>query len=244
MHTCILGIDCATDPPKRGFAFAQFENDFCRVFSVETGLSDANIAELVVKLKKSCERVLLALDAPLGWPDALGSSLAGHHAGQPLNCSAHHLFRRETDRFIKEKFAKQPLDVGADRIARTAHSALCLLAEISEALGTPIPLAWGNDFTGIAAIEVYPAATLITYGLPSGGYKKPLDKDTRQIIVNGFPRNLLVPETDLLLANADALDAVVCTLAATDFIQETTYQPQSHDLACKEGWIWVKSKER
>ncbi|WP_020677320.1 DUF429 domain-containing protein [Geopsychrobacter electrodiphilus] len=242
MHTCIIGIDCATEPQKRGVACARFENGVCIVDETATGLTDSQIADLVINCKEQFKNVLLALDAPLGWPEGLGIGLVGHHAGQHLPGSANNLFRRETDRFIKKRFNKQPLDVGADRIARTAHSALRLLAEISKSLGSVIPLAWSNTFSDVVAIEVYPAATLLAYGLPAGGYKKQADRAIRQSIINGLQEYLSVPNIEPLLLNADTLDAVLCVLAATDFIVESTYPPIDKELARKEGWIWVKTR--
>lgn len=242
MRTCIVGIDCATDPEKRGVAFAQFDAGHCTINPVATGLADHEIAERIVQLKISCDRILFALDAPLGWPDALGKTLAGHQAGQNLNCPANQLFRRETDRFIKDKFKKQPLDVGADRIARTALSALSLLAGISKATGAEVPLAWDENFSGVAAIEVYPAATLIAHGLQTTGYKKPSDQAVRKAIIEGLPKFIQVEDPAPLYANADALDAVLCVLAGVDFLRGDAWPPTT-DMAHKEGWIWVKAME-
>ena len=42
---------------------------------------------------------------------------------------------------VRDRIGKQSLDVGADRIARTAHAALQLLHELRGRLGKPIPLA-------------------------------------------------------------------------------------------------------
>jgi hypothetical protein len=39
--------------------------------------------------------------------------------------------------------------------------------------------------------------------------------------------------------DSNALDSVVCVLAAKDFLDDTTFQPESLELAKKEGWIWV-----
>jgi len=99
MGFSIIGIDCATEPKKRGVARAHFENGDCKVNHSSTGLEDAQIAKLVAESKQLYGNVLIALDAPLGWPSTLGRSLADHVAGQPLNYPAHHLFRRETDTF-------------------------------------------------------------------------------------------------------------------------------------------------
>jgi hypothetical protein len=67
---------------------------------------------------------------------------------------------------------KQPLDVGADRIARTAHAALRLLQELRERTHMSIPLAWDRNFKPeVQAIEVYPAGSLKSYGIRHSGYK-------------------------------------------------------------------------
>lgn len=243
MTSCLIGIDCATEPKKRGVALSFFEDETCQVDHISTGLEDYEIADVVVKCKHQHENILIALDAPLGWPSALGKSLADHAAGQPLNYPAHHLFRRETDNFIKKTFGKQPLDVGADRIARTAHSALSLLSKISNVLGANIPLAWQKDFSGVAAIEVYPAATLVSYGLPSGGYKKAVEKPVRQTITDRLSDLMSISDVEPLLNSADALDAVLCVLSGKDFLEGNSYQPKDQELAQKEGWIWVRAKE-
>ncbi|TXL04706.1 hypothetical protein BMR07_11825 [Methylococcaceae bacterium CS1] len=90
-----------------------------------------SVAEIVSSWIVPGSTQLLAIDAPLGWPVSLGQELFNHVAGGILNTEANTLFRRDTDRFIKEKTGKLPLDVGADRIARTAHTALQLLNTIT-----------------------------------------------------------------------------------------------------------------
>lgn len=249
MKSCIvIGIDCATEPKKRGIAFGKYsDNNACKVTSYVIGLTDEEIAIRVQQILASQAKVLLALDAPLGWPLALGNALADHMAGQALVPSPDMLFRRETDRFVKRTYGKQPLDVGADRIARTAHSALTLLTTISKMIESEIPLAWNPDFNGVAAIEAYPAATLRAYNLPDSGYKDKseiADKAVRKKIIDGLPPSLTLPnERNLLLSNADALDAVICVLAGMDFLSGNVHKPTDTNLAHKEGWIWVKAPD-
>ena len=60
----------------------------------------------------------------------------------PIETPANAMFRRITDVFIQTRLGKRPLDVGADRIARTAYAALAILAILRVELGIPIPLAW------------------------------------------------------------------------------------------------------
>jgi hypothetical protein len=51
--------------------------------------------------------------------------------------AANAMFRRTTDLFIQQKLKKTPLDVGADRIARTAYAALAILGTLRVELGMP-----------------------------------------------------------------------------------------------------------
>lgn len=245
MAAIIIGIDCATEPKKRGIAVCRYGHDTSLVTKVATGLTDEEVVSVLKEEKLYSEKLLLALDAPLGWPASLGEFLTSHNAGEPLPQTADKLFRRETDRFIRAKLNKQPLDVGADRIARTAHAALNLLAYLSESVGCSIPLAWSAEFSGIAAIEVYPSATLRSCGLPDSGYKAPSDQKVRQEILDDLDvkKSLSLGRLrNLPLQNADALDALICCLAGLDFLQGSVYEPPDEELSRKEGWIWVRER--
>ena len=237
----IIGIDCAVDPKKRGVAVGSFDGSSCSI-QLSAARTDAEIAALVFQASEQNSRTLLAIDAPLGWPTALGCTLNSHMAGQPIPTDTNSLFRRITDQFIKEKTGKQPLDVGADRIARTAHAALSILAEINH----DVPLVWESGFSGVGAIEVYPAATLKSYGLPDTGYKDKKQRLVREKILEGLSKLDVLPDnTGPMLDNADTLDAVVCVLAGLDFLQGNCHQPSEDQQksAHKEGWIWVKRNE-
>jgi predicted nuclease with RNAse H fold len=188
---------------------------------------------------------LLALDAPLGWPEPIGRILAAHTAGEPIGAAPNEFFRRETDRFIQRSLGKTPLDVGADRIARTAHAALELLESLRNRLGLAIPLGWDLPLVGVSAIEVYPAATLVAHGLRSGGYKKPEQVDERRELLASLAALLDVgAHRALLERSADALDAVVCALAGTDFLEGRAMPPEDLALAKREGWIWAAPSQR
>jgi hypothetical protein len=156
---------------------------------------------------------------------------------------ANAMFRRYTDRFIQEKIGKTPLDVGADRIARTAYSALTLLGALRRRLRCNVPLAWSPEHRdSVAAIEVYPAATLLAHTINAGRYKKPGNHAERDGIINSLRSHLSLPEdTSPIRKSADALDAVVCLLAGADFLLGQAMPPADHALAKKEGWIWVSS---
>jgi hypothetical protein len=195
VETAIVGIDCATRDAKIGLALAQATPDHCIINSAAVCGRTETASQRIAGWLNSAPRALLAIDAPLGWPEPMGRLLATHMAGTPIKTTAHDLFRRETDRFVKDHFRKQSLDVGADRIARTAHAALCLIDDIRRITGHAIPLAWTPAFPDrVTAIEVYPAATLRAHGLPSSGYKKVKDQEERQSILAGLRSLVSFPD--------------------------------------------------
>lgn len=151
------------------------------------------------------------------------------------------LFRRETDRFVQRTFGKTPLDVGADRIARTALSALQLLEALSKKIGAAIPLAWNTKFAGTAAIEVYPAGTLRASHVRSSAYKRSEQAESRRQLLDWLAQESDLPEdTSLALMDPDALDAMISALAGADFLTGKAYPPTDLALAQKEGWIWIR----
>jgi predicted RNase H-like nuclease len=242
---CIIGIDCATDPKKVGLARAIIDGDDLIVDRVAKPATGQSVSGIVSEWINKDAQTLLAVDAPLGWPDSLGNQLSQHTAGNLIDVDSNQLFRRETDRFIKRTNGKQPLDVGADRIARTAHAGLKYLDEIGKATRQNIPLAWSHELdSALSAIEVYPAATLKQSGIRSDGYKKKENAPQRAEIYAALSKHIqFSTNTDILIDDDDVLDAVVCVLAGSHFLKEQCVAPDDFELAKKEGWIWVKARE-
>jgi hypothetical protein len=239
----VIGIDCAVQPKNVGVAVGFVVDRKVNVTDANAGAG--TVVERVVSEIEDSAVALLALDSPLGWPVALGAELAAHRAGQPIITYPNRVFRRDTDRFVRQQTGKQPLDVGADRIARAAWAALTLLADIRERTGKPIELAWRNELTEPACIEVYPAATLETHGLSSRGYKgnEPHHRQRRATIVAALAGDLTMPDSVAAkaIANDHVLDAVICLVAAADFLAGSCALPADADSARREGWIWFKS---
>jgi hypothetical protein len=242
LHTTIIGIDCATQEDKVGIALGAIDEASCRIEDALVCTKVRTLESTVTQWIPRTGRVLLALDAPLGWPMPMGIALNEHAAGQPISRSGNFLFRRETDRFIKNTTGQQSLDVGADRIARTAVAALTLIQKLREAIGEPIPLAWTPAFPDrVAAIEVYPAATLKVRGVSPRGYKTTQDVQARRRIISSMREEIdITTDAGVLERYPDALDAVVCVCAAMDFLSDNAVQPSDQSLAVKEGWIWVR----
>jgi len=137
--TTLLGVDCSTDPAKTGLAIGNLRGETVCIDRSTTGASWRSPASIVLEWLDGHDDVLLALDSPLGWPSTLGPTLAAHRAGAPLDVDANTLFRRAADAEIKRRLGKQSLDVGADRIARTAVDALGMLETLRRETGARSP---------------------------------------------------------------------------------------------------------
>jgi hypothetical protein len=242
-----IGIDCAAQPENAGIAIGRRSRGVTRVEKVCSGkgIGWDGLVELTAKSidNDTSSPTLIALDAPLGWPHALAEMLPAHFAGRAPRFTANEMFRRRTDDVVKEKLNKQPLDVAADKIARATHAALRFLDSLREATGLEVPLAWSpGHATGVNAIEVYPAATLIAYGLPSGGYKK--NEDERCKLVDGLADIVELGEgaRKKMVDCHDLLDAAVCVVAGVDFAEGSVVEPTNEELeqAKREGWIWFR----
>ncbi len=120
--------------------------------------------------------------------------------------------------------------MGANLIARTALAALSDLNAIRDALGLPVPLAWQpGPVTTAVAIEVYPGATELAYQAAEC-----------QWAVRGRGNQEL--PTDSLHKR----DAVLCAVAASDFLEARVCRPPAEalDAVRQEGWIWFPDVQR
>lgn len=238
----IIGIDCATEPVRMGLALGELSTKGLVIHEVgmgkrkgPKGKNDPPVQAWVADRVRSGNRTLIALDAPLGWPVGMTNHFPKHQAGEPLAIDANDLFSRHTDRVVRDKIGKRPLEVGANLIARTALSALALIELIGQNLGTRIPLAWSPDDLGyVAAVEVYPAATVLAHRPKSQLHAEAKLDLIRQQLDSDPPEGV----DDTL----DIIDACLCVVAGADFLRDDALPPEGDDkdLAKKEGWIWVK----
>lgn len=237
----IIGIDAATEAKKLGLARGHLESDRLVVHEVMLGSEVASVTDTVASWVTA--HTLIAIDAPLGWPSPLGHALREHRAGVAIQAEAHDLFRRVTDRFVHTTLGKLPLEVGADRIARTAHAALRRLDELRRVTRLDIPLAWAPGGRGVACIEVYPAATLRARGIDSSGCKGKKEGTVaqRRRVLDAVRGELGLEIEDARLVGCDdRLDAVLCVLAGADFLRGRCVGPdeRQRERAEVEGWIW------
>jgi len=265
----IIGIDCAAQPTDFGLARGRVRGRTVEIIEVDKGKGSKNCLDALVDqvqgwINGEPTATLLALDAPLGWPIQMTHALRNHSAGAPLGRSSdtshkdrnpgNHLFRRHTDRFIADKFLGAPLDIGADRIARVARSALELLGRlrVSEDGQSKVPLLW--DAGGLArsgAIEVYPRLTLQhlrgshkAEKLRYKGKKSDLDqKNRREIVEENLPAWLTLNTDDLrptrqkggqINYDHDRIDAVLCVLEGLHFLLAKSVGPEHPNAA---AWL-------
>ena len=259
--TTVIGIDFSTTPERTGMAkalvdVASMSAKLCNVRTATKLNPPFKIAASWIRNIGDDARVLIAIDAPLGWPEAMREyEFMQHVAGQRLNHRPDMLFLRETDRWIEQRFNKKPFAVGADKIARTAHAALDFLGRLADELHVKtMPLAQSpedvREYTR-SVIEVYPAATLLAHKIDTGRYKKPGNdgmRDRKRIIkriVEELQLGRLKNDIDLnkVARNDNTVDAVVCVLASLDFLVGHAESPDSRIAAIvgREGWIWAKT---
>jgi len=260
-ETLIIGVDCATQPKNMGFAFATHVQK--AVYLRRAGTGDnlgGNVADVLAqevrKARRNGASVLLALDAPLGWPEAMRAELASHSAGRPLDTPRERMFSRMTDRFVRSQTDKKPLDVGANLIAGTAHSALALLQDLRRKTDEEIPLVWAPEQVhGVGAIEVYPALALLALAPGAkwadrknfgSGYKKhgvlgakPREEICKQLQHLWEPSHTGDPHHE----SDHAIDAVLCVQIAYEFLSGDCLEPPAHlPVIRREGWIWFSRK--
>lgn len=240
--TRIVGIDSATQPERTGLARACWEDGRLTVEATARPRAREDQLTCLRDWLATEEPTLLAVDAPLGWPSGLADGLAGHRAGQPLGQPANALFRRATDRAIQQRLGKRPMDVGADRIARTAHAALELLGTVAEAAEVTIQPAWDPAaWSSPGVVEVYPAATLTALGLHASGYKGDQTERREALLAELAPR-LTIGEADwrAAIASDHVMDALITLIAGGDFLAGLCPAPDDKAQARREGWIWVR----
>lgn len=241
--THIIGVDCASQDRKCGLALGYIEDGRVHVSEVLT--KQPKIVPILLEWIRAHSPVLIAIDAPLGWPRPLGPALASHKAGAAITHGADELFHRATDRFVRERTGKRPMEVGADKIARAALRAVNLIQELRDGTALDVPLAWApGRLTQPSAIEVYPALTLRSRNVPDVGYKgtKPEASLQRERIAERLEAYVALEDFEAsVVASDDALDATLCLLAAADFLSGHVEHPTHLEQAQHEGWIWFQA---
>jgi len=262
----LIGVDYSTDPNKVGLAGGRLNGDSLKVEFAKCPGTCAEVEKQIIawiNQEKKNSGVLIAIDAPLGWPKTLGKRLRRHKAGRALSMPADRMFKRETDRWVRDEIGKNPLEVGADKIARTAYFALSFLMRLRNETGCAIPLAWKpGGVKGVSVIEVYPAATLKGRNISPANCRGKEGREKHECIANwredvinrlNLDDNMWpsedVTKSRFVFEDEHVFDAVLCVMTAADFVKGHAISPEDAEIdgvkvgmkrAKKEGWIWIK----
>jgi predicted nuclease with RNAse H fold len=230
------GVDLAAQDNRTALAEVFWGESGAVLESVRLGVDNDAIVAAAQRVR------VVGIDCPIGWPAAFTDLLiaargdvvrpdagADDDARRPLAY-------RLTDHVVRATAGRWPLSVSADRIAYPAMRCAGLLARIA-ATGAPVR----RDGASSRVAEVYPAAALRVWQLPTPGYKT--DPAARAGLVKalGTQASWLNwgGHQQACVDSDDVLDAVVCALVAGAVAAGRTGAPTSDQqvLAREEGWI-------
>lgn len=231
-----VGVDLAAQDVTTGLAVLDWLPGRVRVAHLRTGAGNGHIH------RAAAGAAVVGIDCPLGWPTGFTDLLLAHRSGtvQPSaggdSAARRSLAYRHTDFRVRERTGRWPLSVSADLIGYPAMRAAGLLA------GWPaVPGAVRRSGVDSCVAEVYPAAALSRWGLPSRGYKS--DPAVRSALIGELLQRArwldLGPSAQQCAGSADALDAVLAALVAGAVHRGRTIAPAPDELllAEEEGWI-------
>ncbi|MCG8452397.1 MAG: DUF429 domain-containing protein [Spirochaetales bacterium] len=259
--TMLIGLDAAVDDKNNGLV-ALLYSQGC-ITDVLLRDHTQTVVEQILDWWNWAPRILLGVDSPLGWPLPFQQAMSQLSAGRRVEGEYPSIFYRLTDIDIHQRFRKKPLDVAADRIARTAFCTLERLDELRQQ-HKQLHLLFSDqeDFTA-GFIEVYPAATLLANGCSIQGYKKSQEARKHLLVqimkqYSAFekmsPTGTMEKEDSVgfsldqtaLVENEHLFDAFICALSALDFLEHRAQEPDRSkveiDRVHHEGWTWVKNQ--
>lgn len=217
----LIGVDWSAEESKRGVAVVDLVDGAAALVELSGCTRRRPASDVLRAALTDAMPCVIAIDAPLGWPEALAQALVKHDAGEGLQRDADVMFSRDTDRFVLRTLKKKPLEVGANLIARTAHSANQFLRDLRVATSRSIPLLWSpEELRDVGVIEVYPAAT-----------KLALREQSPFVVLH---------VRDVACANKHVEDALWCAVAAFHFVRGECHMPNDLARSRREGWIWFK----
>ena len=235
------GIDLAAQPERTAVAIIKWGAGRAVIENVACRADDEDILQIVKLAGKT------GIDCPFGWPTAFVSFVTDHHmghvrlpAGPPG--SRRDLTMRRTDAFVHEQLHLTPLSVSADRIAHVALRCAVLLAKLED-MGCPVD----RSGSGPAA-EVYPAASLRSWGFTHHGYKQKTGAGALDHLVDRLlgeaPWLDCTTHEQTIRRSHDVFDAVIAAMTARAAALVQTFAPVGDDLtaATAEGWIAIPSR--
>jgi predicted nuclease with RNAse H fold len=228
-----LGVDLASAAERTACCLLESDASGSRIVALTQPSDDTTILGLAQ------DAAAIAIDAPLGWPVAFIEAVSAHATGSAWPSESMLDLRfRATDLHVQRVTGAWPLSVSSDLIGVVAFRAARLLGQLR-------PLDPARDGSS-GVVEVYPAAALRRWGLPSRSYKLPASIAARGAILEGLSSRTRLdvgPFVSEVVATSDRLDALIASLIAFEFLSGRVDPiPEDHtDAARVEGWIHLPS---
>ncbi len=232
-----IGVDLAAQAAGTAAVVVEWQASNARVAEFRTSLRNDQIVQLV----ESHPEARVGIDAPFGWPASFVKTVgewerAGHWASE-TEPDIKPLRYRLTDFHVREKTERWPLSVSTDLISICAFRCAALLTALAGAEGVVR--------VGGRVVEVYPAAALNRWHLPSRKYKgpKPIARDLRIQLVASLegliPLTIAPVVRNACIASDHCLDALVSALVTRAACVGLTDPPPPDDNGTlfEEGWI-------
>ena len=236
------GVDLASQDNQTALAELSWSPAGAVLESVRLGVDNDAIVAAAQRVR------LVGIDCPIGWPAAFTDLVIAARLGQVApaagadDAGRRRLAYRLTDHMVRARTGRWPLSVSADRIAYPAMRCAGLLSQIA-VLGAPVR----RDGRDSRVAEVYPAAALRLWQLPTAGYKTepPVRSDLVKVIAAQAPWLDWGGQEQACIDSDDVLDAVVCAVVAGAVVAGRTAGPEPAEeaLALEEGWIHLPDPE-
>ncbi|HEX2902250.1 MAG TPA: DUF429 domain-containing protein [Jatrophihabitans sp.] len=244
-----VGIDLASQPERTAICWIDWTARHPEVH-FEPTLSDPDVVELIARA--AALGGVVGMDSPLGWPVEFVNLVHQHVHGELLShfdtstapdppAAAENwrdrLKYRLTDRELVQ-LGHLPLSVSTDKLAVVA-------LRCAKILDAPQLRPLRLDRSGRAGPvrEVYPAASLRSWGLTRRGVSYKTRPDERRRIVAAIDELMRLPDSARVSCEQshDHLDALVAALSARAAGLGRTRGPDDDQLALArvEGWIHV-----
>lgn len=204
---------------KRGNFAVSIQNASCAAEWVQDIFLGSNCAESL----SDGSHLLLAIDAPLGFPEALVKLAAGDCIANPLGEHGlnPYLFRYTEQRLYAMEVAK-PLSAVKDMLGSQASKAMHMIARFK--LDQVSKGVWQNlsGSPKLTVIETYPGA------IAAGKFTSALRAGISEGELEGW--------------HQDDIDALHCALVARLFATERArFCDPPSEAPRSEGWIWIPS---
>jgi len=219
-----MGVDLASAAEKTAWCVLEWRRGAAKVVDLQLGADDLQL------VSAAADADHVGVDAPCGWPRAFVEML--HREPQPMTWPADRdaLRYRATDHFVKQVTGLWPLSVSSDLIGVVAMRCRGLLARLAK--------------VGKACVEVYPAAALSQWQIPSRGYKgskcrQALGDRVDSVLAQAGWLQISSDVEAAIRASDDAFDALLASMAVRASCAGHVLAEHAcpDAAAAREGWI-------